>query len=228
MNPSPPASATSSSLSLLTVSEEASTEVTPTAVDVHVVLTADRFFSGLAALEKAEELRRLVIGLAAAGLPDDAVSLEGASLDVSSGIFAKSSSVTYRVKVHLLDMDRLGDVLDAVAACKKASLSHLVWVYPTSAPLALVRECSMRAAAKAEALASALGFELGGVHSVRDEEHAFAPPSHAPYGGLGAPAAARGRMASSSVAQELGGLDLLPKKSVTTRVQVEYLIAAPR
>jgi uncharacterized protein YggE len=221
MNPTLPSCAAASPLSLLTISEEASSEVTPIAVDIHVVLTADRFFSGRAALEKAEELRRLVIGLGAAGLPEDAVSLEGASLDVSSGIFAKSSSVTYRVKVHLLDMDRLGDVLDAVAACRKASLSHLVWVYPRSAPLTLVRECSARAAAKAEALASALGFELAGVHSVRDEEHAVAPPSHAPCGGFGAPAPARARAASSSLAQELGGLDLLPKKSVTTRVQVE-------
>lgn len=214
-------------VSLLKVAEEAWAEVAPSSAFVHVVLTADRFFSGRAAIEKAEELRRLAIALAAAGLPDDALGLEGASLDVSSGVFVKSSSVTYRLRIHVKELDRLADVLDAIASCKKAKLTHLTWDYPESAPASLVRECAARAAAKAETLAAALGIVLRGVHAVRDEQQDELPFSKvlaAPE--YGAPMAARSRGANhSSVGYELGGLDLTPKKKVFTRVHVDYVIA---
>src|SRR5689334_13903950 len=128
-----------STTSLLQVSEQASGEIAPSSVFVHVVLTADKFFSGNAALEKADELRRLAIALEASGLPSSALALEGASLDVSTGVFTRSSSVTYRLRVHVADLDRLGDVLDAVATCKKAQLTHLAWEYAAGIPESLVR-----------------------------------------------------------------------------------------
>lgn len=220
--------ATSNSLSLLKVSEEACAEVAPASAFVHVVLTADRFFSGRAALEKAEELRRLAVALEAAGLPGDALALEGASLDVSSGVFVKSSSVTYRLRIHVKELDLLADVLDAIAACKKAKLTHLTWDYPESAPASLVRECAARAASKAETLAVALGITLRSIHAVRDEHHHELPPVDMLAAGYGAPMAMRARSAaSSSVAYELGGLELTPKKKVTARVYVDYVIAPP-
>ncbi len=90
----------------LVVAEEAWEDVRPTAAILRVALTADCFFSDRAVLEKAEELRRLVAALNARGIPAEAVSLEGATLDVSSGLFTRSSSVTYRVRILVKDVGR--------------------------------------------------------------------------------------------------------------------------
>ncbi|HSO39821.1 MAG TPA: SIMPL domain-containing protein [Labilithrix sp.] len=211
-----------SPLSLLQVSEQAQGEVAPSAAVVHVVLIADKLFSGTAALEKAEELRRLAVALQAGGLPEDAIALEGASLDVSTGLFTRSSSVTYRVRVQVADLDRLGDVLDAIAGCKKARLTHLTWAYPAGAPEVLVRECAVRAARKAEVLASALGVVLDGIHAVRDEVRAEAPIAETMLGGGDTVVPRKSR--ASSIADELGGLDLAPKRSALVRVFVDYRI----
>ena len=212
-------------LSLLQVSEQGSSEIAPTSAFVHVVLAADRFFSGEAAMEKAEELRRLALALESAGLSKSALALEGASLDVSTGLFSKSSSVTYRLRLHVTCLDRLGDVFDAVAASKKAQLTHLTWVYPDGAPAALVRDCAARAKAKAETIAGALGIELDGVQAVRDEAHEDTPVAPAAcYGGI---PMARKRGAGGgapSISEEFGGLELAPKKKTFAKVYVDFRI----
>ncbi len=206
--------------SLLHVVETAYDEVAPQKALLHVVLTADRFFSGRAALAKAEELRRLVGLLASRGISEDAVSLEGASLDVSSGLFTKSSSVTYRVRIEVKEVDRVADALDAVAECKKATLTNVTWDYANAkASAELLAACAGRALAKAKALAAAVDVRIEGVHSAREEELSegtpFAPGAAAGYG---APMPMRTR---GSIASELGGLDLAPKKKVGVRVLLE-------
>src|SRR5512134_2615736 len=111
------------------VSEEAWGEQRPRAVSIHLILTADKFFSGRAAFDKAVELRKLVMALGERDFPDTAVALTGATLDVSTGLFTKSSSVTYRVRVHVADVERLPDALDAIAESKQARVTHLDWDY---------------------------------------------------------------------------------------------------
>ena len=41
----------------------------------------------------------------------------------SSGMFTKSSSVTYRVRIEFEQLDLVGALLDAISETKKASLS---------------------------------------------------------------------------------------------------------
>lgn len=214
------------SLDLLHVSELAYGELAPTRAFLHVLLASDRFFSGRAALAKAEELRRLVGLLVAKGFSEDAVSLEGAALDVSSGLFTKSSSVTYRVRIEVKEIDRVAEALDVVADCKKATLTNMTWDY-ANAPLGtkLLADCAARAMAKAEVLASALGLVVEGIHAVREGEieegGAFPPGAGGGYGAL-APMRARG-----SIATELAGLDLAPKKKVGVRVALECRVRRP-
>src|SRR5688572_4954623 len=136
------------------VSDEAWGDIKPRAALVHVTLTADKLFSGRAALDKAVELRRLVTGLTEHGLPETALSLAGAALDVSTGLFTRSSSVTYRVRIRIDDPDRLADALDAVAQCKQARLTHIEWDYAGSANDELLVECAIRTMAKAKRIAS--------------------------------------------------------------------------
>lgn len=217
---------TNDSPSLLQVIEDAVGEIAPSKAILHVRLSADRFFSGRAAFEKAEELRRLVTLLRARGFSDDALALAGASLDVSSGLFTKSSSVTYEVRIHVRDVDRVGEALDAVADCKRATLSYVTWDYDAaSARAKLVAECGARALTKAKALAAALGVAIERVHAAREEEPTEAPPLLPGMGNYpGAPAPVT--RARGSIASELGGLDLAPKKTITVRVRVECRIAA--
>jgi hypothetical protein len=213
-------------VSLLQVSEQQWGEISPRAAYVHVTLTASKLFSGRSALEKAEELRQLANELEARDLPKGSLALEGVSLDVSTGLFSRSSSVTYRVRIHVEDVDRLSDVLDVVAAAPKATLSHLTWDYSGPAPVnaALLAECARLAAAKANALAEALGVVLDGAHSVREERMEDGAPPRMGGGGYDAPMAAGSR--SSSIATELAGLDLAPTKRIGVRVVLDYRIRA--
>ena len=82
-----------------------------------------------AGFSKAEELRKLAEALESRGIPKTALSLAGATVDVSSGVFTKSSSVTYRIRILIEDLDLLGSVLDVVSEAKKASLTRLDWNY---------------------------------------------------------------------------------------------------
>ncbi|MBS2019227.1 MAG: SIMPL domain-containing protein [Deltaproteobacteria bacterium] len=216
--------------SSLLVSDEAWTEVRPTSAFLHVRLTADRFFSGRAALQKAEELKRLVVALSAADIRDDAVALQGASIDVSSGLFTRSSSVTYRVRIQVKEIERLAEALDAIAECKRATLDHIEWDYPHGGHGGpeLLAEAASRAMTKGKALAAALGVTVRGVRSCREEgagsnELGVLLPQ-ASYGG---PPAARGggvSRARMSIASEIGGLDLAPMKQIGLRVFLELAI----
>jgi uncharacterized protein YggE len=204
----------------IVVTEEAWTEIKPTSAFLHVRLIADRLFSGKAALQKAEELRKLIVSLSARDIPDDAVSLEGASLDVSSGLFTRSSSVTYRVRIHVKEIERIADALDAVAECKKATLDNIDWDYPHGGEGGpeLLAEAAKRALIKAERLAAALGVSITKINAAREEAIADHPVYAQPAGGMAFRAPAKGRL---SIASEIGGLDLAPSKQVGVRVHLE-------
>jgi len=212
-------------LALIEAVDSAKADISPMSVSVHVTLTGDRFFSGNAAFSKAEELRKLADALESRGIPRLSLSLAGATVDVSSGVFTKSSSVTYRVRIQLEDLELLGSVLDVVSEAKKASLTRLDWNYDDhgTEERQLLRTAGERAAAKARVLAEAVGGKLGALHSVREERVAEAARVESTSYGM-APPAARAR---GSIAEELGGLELAPKRQVTVRVAVSYLIDSP-
>lgn len=209
---------------LLHICEQAWDDVKPKAAHVHVTLTASKLFSGRAALTKSEELRRLVESLVERGLPESAVALTGASLDVSTGLFTRSSSVTYRVRVHVEDLELVAAVLDAIATSKQARLTHITWDHTSGTGAELLAACATRAAAKAERLAAALGVALAGVHEVHEEELADAMPvqQHLAFDSMASVMVARKRQ---SIDGELAGLELAPTKQIGVRVRVAYRIS---
>jgi len=208
----------------LHVSELAWGELKPRAAFLHLTLCADKLFSGRAAFEKAVELRRLIEALAAHRIPDSAVALQGATLDVSTGLFTRSSSVTYRVRIHLTNLDQVPDALGAIADAKQARLTHIEWDYAGGPTDDLLAECAARAAGKAKRLATALGVGLAAVHRVEEE---ILGDLYEPCVSLGAPTAqvAVARKLAS-VGTELAGLDLAPTKKVGVRVRVAYTLKA--
>ena len=210
-------------LAVIEAVDSATADISPISASVHVTLTGDKFFSGNAAFSKAEEVRKLAEALESRGIPKAALSLVGATVDVSSGVFTKSSSVTYRVRIVVEDLELLGSVLDTVSEAKKASLTRLEWNYDdhSEEERQLLRTAGERAAAKALALAESVGEKLGALHSAREERVAETPQRGevASYGVAPAMMRARG-----SVAEELGGLELAPKRQVMVRVAVAYLV----
>ncbi len=213
--------------SLLHVTEQAHGELRPRAATLHVTLTAVRFFSGGAALAKSEELRRLVDALAACGVGESAVSLAGASLDVSTGLFSRSSSVTYRVRVHVTELDLLASVLEAISSATQATPERMVWDHGHAGTEQLLADCAARAAAKARRLAAALGATLAGIHEVHEEQLGAAPAVHAldAAEGMRMARVVHAARARSSIDHELAGLDLAPPRPITVLVRVAYRLS---
>ncbi len=203
--------------------DSAKADISPQSAAVHLVLTGDKFFSGAAAFNKAEELRKLAEALESRGISKTALTLAGASVDVSSGVFTKSSSVTYRVRVLIEDLDLLASVLDIVSDAKKVSLTRLEWNYDEhgAEERQLLLTAGARAAAKARVLAESVGGKLGALHSVREERVADASRVELAHYETAPMARSRG---GGSIAGELSGLELAPKRTVVVRVAVAYLI----
>lgn len=203
---------------LIHVSEHAWGDEKPRAALIHVTLTADKLFSGHAAFEKAVELRRLVMALGERDFPESAVALEGATLDVSTGLFTRSSSVTYRVRIRIDDIERVPDAIDAIAESKQARVSYLEWDYAASVSDELLTSCVTRAMAKAKRLASAIGVALGGVHEVH-EELVIDEPMY-PHPRTSMALADHAVKMRKSAGSELVGLDLAPTRKIGVRVKV--------
>jgi uncharacterized protein YggE len=212
--------------SLLHVTEQATGELPPRAATIHVTLTASKLFSGRAAMTKSEELRLLADALTERGLPEAAVSLEGAAIDVSTGLFSRSSSVTYRVRIQVTDLELIAGVLDAIASARQAKLTHIDWDHGSGSD-DLVAACAERAAAKARRIAAALGTTLGDVHEVREEQIVERPSEVA---AMFAMHAMDGHVATmkrrASIGAELAGLDLAPTKPIAVRVTVAYRLSS--
>jgi hypothetical protein len=204
--------------SLISVNEQAWGEISPRAAIVHFMLTDQRWFSGRAALDKAVELRKLVVAFRERAIAETAITLEGASLDVSTGLFSKSSSVTYRVRVTV-PVEQVAEVLDVLANAKQATLTFVEWDYASGPPDELVAECSLRAVARAKHVAQTLGVAIAGVHAI--EVHPLVENDHTMY-----PVAAAGMVyrRKSSVSSELAGLELAPTKKIGVRVEMKYAL----
>ena len=210
---------------LLHVCEQVWGTVRPRATTIHVTLTGSKLFSDRSALTKSEELRRLVEAVRERGLPDDAVALEGASIDVSTGLFTRSSSVTYRLGIRVADLERLPAVLEVISLSKQATLTHMQWDYAGGASEELIADCAARAVAKATRLAAALQVTLGAIHEVQEEELGEHAPQSVAMGHSYMVARGRGGAARMSMSSELEGLELAPTRQVGVRVRLVYRVA---
>jgi hypothetical protein len=113
------------------------------------------------------------------------------------------------------DPTRLTSLLDAIADQKNCTLQRVAWDFGATNErraewLAL---CAQRARAKAAAIATALGHELGGVERIVEERTPEAELRIQTFGDV-LPAMAR---RSASVSEELGGLELSPTTHFPTR-----------
>ena len=150
-----------------------SENVEASGADMLVTVRGDSLVTGRAALKKAREVRALVDALAAFGVTDEDIHLEGIRASVSSGLISKSSSATFDLRIRCNDLEKLGDLVGAVTSQKQADLNHIEWRFPDRHKLQkqLLQKAVPQAREKAELIATLLDVELLGVHELTENHH---------------------------------------------------------
>lgn len=207
---------------LIVISAEHQEELAADSAEILVDVQGSSFVTGRAVFQKAKEVARLVQALDECPTPirGDDISLESVQAEITSGILTRSSSATYRLRIHCRDLEALPDALGVVTSAKNARLCELEWRYPDSAERQaawLARSIAI-ANIKAAAAASALGTRIVGVHRLLEanaQPQTMDYPRTAPM----VESASLGRRRKLELGMELGH-----KKQVMVSVTVEYRI----
>ena len=206
---------------LIEVFAEHEEDVAADKVDVLVEVEGSSLFTGRAALTKAREVHALVESLGQVGITEEMIFVERISASTSSGIFSKSSSARYSLRVRCRNLDRLGDVLGAITSQKNVTLGQMEWGFDES-PAASARRlatCAVIAKQKAQAMADALAVRLGAPHRASEVGPAPAEPSRFPPSTAVFAGVARSRMT-----QEDLGLAVAHNRKVTTRLFASFRV----
>jgi uncharacterized protein YggE len=191
-------------------------------VDLYVDVEGSSLFTGRAALSKAREVHALVESLAQVGIAEDQIFVERISATTTSGIFSKSSSAHYSLRVRCRNLEKLGDVLGAITSQKNVTMGRTEWGFDES-PAASARRlarCAAIAKQKAQAVAEALGVRLGAPHRTSEVVPASEEPQPHPF--TGAPVLMS--VARASMSQEDLGLAVTHHRKVTTRLSAAFRI----
>ncbi len=205
----------------ITVNIELEQKVYASRADMYVEIKGDSFFSGNAALEKALEVRALVVVLAGVRIEESHIQVVGITAEVSSGIIGRSSSAVYRLRIEVASLDMLADALGAVTSSKNASLTLLDWQYDGIEELhaKMLRQALRSAELRAALICRELNHTNLGVHScterLRDDQEKQLDMPQEFLGGV------RRRAA---VTKENLGLDVTHAKTVSLDVRVEYRV----
>ncbi|WP_309571009.1 SIMPL domain-containing protein [Deinococcus sp.] len=155
-------------MGLLRVTVQEQGGVTATGVRLHLLVEAETFVIGNAALNGAREVRELVTHLRAAGVPDTDLHIQGVRIAGAGGVLARQQKATYTLVVHSTP-GRVPEVLGAVAAHRHAQLCRLEWEFEEfEASLPLAARAMQSARRKADVIAAAAGHRVVGVHSASD------------------------------------------------------------
>lgn len=201
------------------VSEEHTGEVPASGAKLFVDVQGSRLLTGNAAVTEAAEVRRLIDALVGAGAGPQDVDLVNVHIDVNKGVFSKSSSATYSLRIACPDPAKLTALLDVVAEQRNCTLRRIAWDFASASErraewLAL---CAERARGKAQAIAAALGHELAGVDRIIEDRPKEAELRIQAFEPVGMAMRAR-----ASVAEELGGLELSPTQTLTVKLQAYF------
>lgn len=160
---------------IVVVEVSAEHELEADRVDALVDVKASAFFTGTAALTNAKEVAALVRRLEELGVPRTAISLDAVQAELSEGLLSRSSSATYSLRIHLRDLERLGDVLGAFTGLKQATLRELRWGYGREAEAKeeWMQQLAQVAVRKVRRVAEGLGVRLAGLHRFTEKVTEF-------------------------------------------------------
>ena len=149
---------------------------------IHAVFAGTNRLLGGAAGKQAAEVRQLVSALAAVGLGEDAVEVEGVRIETGSGALKLGQSALVQVVVTSPN-ERIADVLGLLSSQNGVTVERIEWVYDGfEASLPATADAMVKARRKADAIAAAAGLVVTGVKQGSDSwrmplrEVAFAAP----------------------------------------------------
>jgi uncharacterized protein YggE len=223
-------------LDLIVVTAFHTAEVEADRVDLSATVHGSSFFTGRAALAKAKEVRKLLESLMPLGISEADVTLEGVSVASEKGLFSRSSSAHYQLKVRCSNLDTLAELLGAISAQGNTYVGPMKWGYGSlgAAQAELLRRCAAEVESKARGTAEALGVSLLGIHRFTekflDEEEpllrAGGRRGLSEYdGGYGTGAFAVVPSAVPSPAGAGTGLAVSHRKTIAVLATAEYRIA---
>lgn len=195
-------------------------EVFATHADLHVTVKGSSLISGNEAMKKAKEVNQLLEALKQAGVKEEAVTLQGVNVSTSTGAVLKSTTVSYRLKIHCEDLAKFAEILDVIASQKNASLTRMEWKYDEDA----IREQLLlttleRAKSKATKIAQTMGVKLLGVYdlneNIYDEEMAMPFQAQAKVAFRSAPAEPEPSL----------GMDVQHSKTIHVNVDIWYRVS---
>ena len=197
-------------------------EIEATHADLFVTVRGSSVVSGNEALKKAKEVSTLVDELTQAGVKAEDIHLQGIHVETSSGAILKSSSATYRLRIHCGTLERIPALLDILGTQKNAALEQIAWRYDDeSARKAGLGSAIEAAKSKAHRIATALGVTLQGIYSFNENTFDEEAP------GLFQPQAMMMKTARGAAPAEPSlGLDIQHSKFIQVNVEVEYRVSA--
>jgi len=197
-------------------------EISANHANLFVTVKGSSLVSGDQALKKAKEVSQLVEALTSFGLSPEAIMLQGVHIETSSGTLLKSSSATYRLKIHCEKLEQLAELLDIIASQKNATMERIEWKYPEDAARERGLETALgKAKSKADKVAQSLGVKLLGVYdfieNIYDEEM-----PHLQFAAQAMPMKARGMVP----AEPNLSMDIQHNKTVNINVEIWYRVSA--
>ena len=201
------------------VNIEVERKIYANSLDMFVEIRGESFFSGKEAIKKAREVKEMVQVLSQVGIDENKIELMGVRMEVSSGMIGKSSSALYRLRVHLTNLESLGDVLGAVTSRKNASVLSLDWQYEAIDGIhdEMLLEAIEKAKNRAALICRELHLENLGVHTFTENFYDN-QESHLESLAGGTPFMAR---KSREMTSEDLGLEVSHSKRISLSVRLE-------
>lgn len=208
----------------LTISASQRDEINATYADLFVTVKGTSLASGDAALKKAKEVNQLVEELTKFGIDADAIHLQSVFAEASSGVFLRSSSATYRLRIRCEKLDQFTDLLGIITSQKSVTLERVEWKYPDEAAReAALEKAINKAQAKASKIAATLGVQLLGIYTLSEQLNDRENGPYQAY--LAAPQSKAVRSAGFTAAPDLG-MDIQHSKTIEVHVSIEYRISS--
>jgi uncharacterized protein YggE len=210
----------------ITVRTSRRSTIDANSADLYVTVEGASFVLGRAVLDQSRQVRALVEALADMNIPASDVYVEGARADVKSGFISKSTTATYKLRIHCEELDALPAVMDIITDRKEAELTHIEWRYPDSDEIHdfLLRDALPHAKRRAKIVAEELDLELLSVHDLQEE---LIDPEREKYQVNQAPQSdlfARQRAAPGGGGG--AGIEVEHRKEVTLNLKVQYRVQA--
>ena len=156
----------------ITISAEHTADIAATGAELFLSVTGASRVRANEAKAKASEVNDLVGKLAAVGVSQDQIEVQGVSFGSSKGRLTSSSHAIYALRVGVEELDRLPQIFDAVADSSNTTLDRITWRYQDEDEHAAALKAALaKARAKAVVVAQALAVELLAVHDFTESGH---------------------------------------------------------